>query len=586
MLLIFFLLISCGHHKYTQHQIDQESQRINQFFEHVFNEDINRYPEYQTYIGSKQNYDKLNDISDEFVDNEIEITHSNLIKLRKFNYHSLNDQAKISYKLFERNSLIEIDGHQYRYHNYPINQMFGRHSELISFMLNMHQIDNITEAEAYLSRLNQFESQLNQLINKLEKRKIKGIIAPKFVYPKVISDIDNIIQNNPLLSDFNQKINKLNIPGQKKSDLKRKLKTISASKVVPSYKKLKNYLLKLESIAPNEGNASQLPDGKKFYQYKLARTTTLNLSADQVHQIGLDETKRIHQEMMIIKSKVNYRNSLNDFFNFMRTDQRFRYPDTIQGRKQYILDTEKIIANIKNKLPEMFGILPKADLLIKQVEPYREKSAGLAFYQGPAEDGSRPGIYYINLSDMQAVARYEQEALAYHEAIPGHHMQISIAKELTDIPSFRKHGGYTAYIEGWGLYAEYLPKLYGFYQDPYSDFGRLSMELWRAARLVVDTGLHAKNWSTNQAIKWLDENTPSTHDENVRAIQRYIVMPAQATAYKIGMNKILELKHYAQNKLQDKFDIKSFHDQILKNGSLPLDNLEDEIHRWVNSLIN
>jgi uncharacterized protein (DUF885 family) len=587
LLLIIFLVSCSGKSQYNQDQIKLETTKINHFFEQVFNDDLNRYPEYQTYIGSKRNYDKLNDISDAMNEAELAIVRSNLKTLREFNYHALDYQAKLSYQIFERQALLHLDRAPYLYHSYPVNQMFGRHSELISFMLNMHRIDDLKDAKAYLARLSLFDQQLDQLIAKLESRKLRGVIAPKFVFPKVISDIDNIILSNPLTSDFKNKIKKIKLDSKQNTQLLNELSHVTATKVIPAYKKLKQYLQELSLLAPIEGNASELPDGKNYYQYMLRRTTTLNLSPQQVHQIGLDETQRIHQEMLLILKQVNFKGDLKDFFNFMKSAKRFRYPDSDLGRKQYIKDTEKIIANIKKKLPQMFGIVPKANLIIKPVEAYREQSAGLAFYQGPSEDGTRPGIYYINLSDMQAVAKYEQEALAYHEAIPGHHMQISIAKELTEIPQFRKHGGFTAYTEGWGLYAEYVPKLYGFYTDPYSDFGRLSMELWRAARLVVDTGLHAKNWSTQQAIDWLDRNTPSTHEENIRAIQRYIVMPAQATAYKIGMNKIIELKKAAQKKLGDQFDIRAFHDQVLRNGAIPLDILEREITNWVDyQLIN
>jgi len=272
---------------------------------------------------------------------------------------------------------------------------------------------------------------------------------------------------------------------------------------------------------------------------------------------------------------------LQKFFTFMRSDKQFKLPNTDAGRAVYLKNAVTAIDTMKASLDSMFIVKPKAELKVKRVEPFREKSAGRAFYQSPSLDGSRPGTYYVNLEDMNQMAVYELEALAYHEGIPGHHMQRAIAQELEGIPTFRKIGGYTAYTEGWGLYSEMLPKEYGFYTDPYSDFGRLSMELWRACRLVVDTGIHAKKWSRETAIDYLREATPSPELDVVKAIERYIVMPGQATAYKIGMLKILELRAKAKTALGKKFDIRNFHDVILKNGALPLSVLEEQVDGYI-----
>jgi uncharacterized protein (DUF885 family) len=242
-----------------------------------------------------------------------------------------------------------------------------------------------------------------------------------------------------------------------------------------------------------------------------------------------------------------------------------------------------MIDRMDSELPQLFGILPKDKLQVKAVEPFREKSAEIGFYNSPAMDGSRPGIFYVNLWDMRQVPKYEMEALSYHEGVPGHHLQLSISQQLKDLPKFRRFGGFTAFVEGWGLYSEYLPKSYGFYKDPYSDFGRLSMELWRACRLVVDTGIHARRWTREEGIRFLSENTPADQGEIIKAVERYIVMPGQATAYKIGMLKIMELRKTAEEKLGQKFDIRAFHDQILKNGPLPLDLLEKEHLAWLES---
>jgi uncharacterized protein (DUF885 family) len=316
----------------------------------------------------------------------------------------------------------------------------------------------------------------------------------------------------------------------------------------------------------------------------LRHTTTTNLSADEIHHLGLKEVARIHCEMEKIRAKVGFKGDLHAFFKFMREDPQFYLPDTDEGRAKYLAKAVQIVDEMKKRLDELFLTKPKADVEVKAVEKFRESSAGAAFYQQPAPDGSRPGMFYVNLRDMRDQPVYELEALAHHEGIPGHHMQIAIAQELTGIPKFRKLGArFTAYTEGWGLYSELTPKEIGMYQDPYSDFGRLSLELLRAARLVVDTGMHAKKWTRNQAIDYLRQNTPNSEGDCVDAINRYIVMPSQATAYKIGMLKILELRGKAKRALGAKFDLHQFHDVVLTNGALPLDVLEELVNRWIKS---
>jgi uncharacterized protein (DUF885 family) len=602
MLRILFLMLlvstvpSCSHFGqkvYTFEEIEAETARLNQFFENVYEEGLSRYPESQTYMGRKTNYDQLNDISDKKSREELELTKTYLRQLKKFNFDKLSPDAQISYRLFEERSKDSINGYKYRYHFFQVNQMFGRHAGLPSFMINMHRVDNVEDARAYIARLNLFETQFDQLIDNLNTRKKKGIVAPQFVFPKVIDDSQNIISGMPfdksnrpndIFEDFQKKITKLKLDSETHNQLIDEVTQALTGSVYNGYSKLIETFKELQRVAPELATAWTLPDGYNYYKHRLKRITTLDLSAEEIHQYGIEDTKRIHDEMLTIARKVGFKGGLQEFFEFMRTDQRFRYPDTEVGKKQYITDTKKIIANIEKRLPEMFGILPRAELTIRPVEPFRERSAGLAFYQGPSEDGDRPGIYYINLYDMQAVTKYEQEALAYHEAIPGHHMQISIATELEGLPKFRRFGGYTAYSEGWALYAELLPLEFGFYKDPYSDFGRLSMELWRAARLVVDTGLHQKKWTMEKAISWLDQNTPNTNAENVRAIQRYVVMPGQATAYKVGMKHIQDLRSLAEKELGELFDIRAFHDEILRDGSVPMPVLTEKIDRWIESV--
>ena len=311
--------------------------------------------------------------------------------------------------------------------------------------------------------------------------------------------------------------------------------------------------------------------------------TTTDLSASDIHDLGLAEVERIHGQMQAIMKQVGFEGSLQEFFQHLQTEPRFTYEDSDAGRDAYLKEATRLIDVMKGELDAVFLTKPKADLEVRRVEAFREKAAGKAFYNRPAPDGSRPGYYYANLYKITDMPKYQMEALAYHEGIPGHHMQIAMAQELEGIPKFRKFGGYTAYTEGWGLYSEFLPKEMGFYEDPYSDFGRLAMEIWRAARLVVDTGLHDKKWTRQQAIDYLTTNTPNPLNDCVKAIERYIVMPGQATAYKIGMIKIQDLRADAKKRLGDKFDIREYHAVVLDSGPVPLNILEERVNDWVES---
>jgi uncharacterized protein (DUF885 family) len=462
-----------------------------------------------------------------------------------------------------------------------------------AFLINQHQISSVDDAKAYISRLNGVPAVFTQLEKDLEIRADKGIIAPKFVFPHVIDSSKNIIQGAPfeegedstLLADFKRKVNKLEIEEAEKTQLIATATQSLSASVQPAYQHLIDYLVTLEARADTKDGIWKAPQGDELYNVLLKRTTTTDLTADEIHKIGLDEVARIHSEMNAIKEKVGFKGDLKTFMAFMKSDKQFYLPNTEEGKQAYLDDAVKLIDDMKLRLDEVFIVKPKADLLVKRVEAFREKAAGKAFYQQPAPDGSRPGIYYANLYDMEAMPTYQMEALAYHEGIPGHHMQIAISQELEGIPKFRKFGGYTAYIEGWGLYSEYLPKEMGLYQDPYSDFGRLSMELWRACRLVVDTGIHKMKWTRQEGIDYYVNNTPNATSDGVKMVERHIVMPSQATAYKIGMLKILELREAAKVSLGDKFDIREFHDVVLKSGAVPLNVLEGFVDKWVNAKI-
>jgi uncharacterized protein (DUF885 family) len=468
--------------------------------------------------------------------------------------------------------------------------MFGAQSGKPAFLINMHRIDSIPDAEAYISRLNGFNKYFVQLVENLKAREAIGVVPPKFVFDKVIQDSENILVGQPfdkstmqsaLLEDFLKKVNKLPIDDQTKLTLENQAKEALLTSVKPAYEVLIGFMKEQKERANSDHGAWKFPDGEAFFNNALKRTTTTDLTADQIHEIGLAEVARIQEEMDAIRKKVGFEGNLQAFFQFMKTSKQFYYTQDQKGKDAYLAEAVAIIDSMKTRLDEIFITKPKADIKVKAVEPFREKSAGKAFYNRPAADGSRPGIYYANLYDMESMPTYQMEALAYHEGIPGHHMQLAIQQELEEVPMFRKFGGYTAYTEGWGLYSEFIPKEMGFYADPYSDFGRLAMELWRACRLVVDTGIHTKKWTHEEGIKYYTDNTPNAELDAVKMVERHIVMPGQATAYKIGMLKILELRKKSKEALGDKFDIREFHEVVISHGAIPLNVLEDFVDEYI-----
>lgn len=598
ILLILFavLIISCGDEKkeedYSSEEKEKASTALNKYFNKEFQKEIDESPMMQTRMGMKTDYGQWDDFSNLKYAEDLEQAKRRLDYLEKVDTAALNEETKLSYQLFLRQVKNEIDDYKYRFYNYPVNQMHGYHAELPAFLINMHRIDSIPDARAYISRLVGLEKAMVNIIEQLQLREQNGIIPPKFVFDRTLDASRNIIAGKPftnsaeastLMDDFNSKIEKLDISKDEKTGLINDAENALVDHVQPAYKSLIEFLENQQKRATDEAGVWKFPKGGEFYDNALSRVTTTDLTAEEIHEIGLSEVARIHAEMEKIMEETGFEGSLQDFFEFMKTDEQFYYENTPEGKEAYLKKAKSIINKMKAELPKLFNTMPEADIVVKAVEPFREKSAGKAFYQEPAIDGSRPGTYYANLYDMAAMPKYEMEALAYHEGIPGHHMQIAIAQELDSIPEFRKFRFYTAYVEGWGLYSEYIPKEIGFYKDPYSNFGRLAMELWRSCRLVVDTGIHAKKWTRQEGIDYYKKNTPAAESACVKMVERHIVMPGQATAYKIGMNKILDLRENAKKQLGDKFDIQEFHDVVLTDGALPLTILESRVNSWIKS---
>ena len=576
----------------TQVSVPNEKLQLNEWLNSKFYERVRRYPQYLAGLGIKERMTEWNDPSYEFALKELEIISNEMNEIKvKFNFDSLADEEKLSYRLFLENSQNSLDQMEWWYHDYALTQMYGAHSGVPTFLINQHPIDNIADANAYIKRIELSGNYLEKVLENTRESARRGIRPPKFVYSHVISTSRNIIKGFPfeksdelnlVYDDFNKKIFELSLPNEVSENLRKQVQDALQGSFKPAYISLINEMLTQQKQTTEDDGVWKLPKGNKYYASRLKTMTTTELSAKEIHQIGLDEVDRIHEEMRAIMSRVGFEGNLQDFFKYLKDEPRFTYPDTEAGREDYIKEATRIIETISKRLDEVFLKLPKAKLEVRRVEAFREKTAGKAFYSRGTPDGSRPGYYYANLNDINDMPKYQMEALAYHEGNPGHHMQLSISQELSGVPEFRKHNSVTAYTEGWGLYSEFFPKEMGFYDDPYSDFGRLAMELWRAARLVVDTGIHDKKWTRTEAIDYLLANTPNPKNDCEKAIERYIVMPGQATAYKIGMMKILELRESAKDRLQEKFDIRSFHDTVINSGPVPLNILEERVDNWIN----
>ena len=550
------------------------------FFQKYDEAQLSLSPETKAYRGIRDgDYGKWDEVSDEAEVARHKLQQATAAAMRgSYDPASLSSDDALSFELFNAQAAREESLFAYRHHNYLFNQMRGAQSQMPAFLINIHRVSNVGEAEAYVERIRGIGPVIDALTAQSAERAKLGIQPPKWVYAYVISDIENLLKpGNALIEDITAKVEKLDIAAAEKARLVGAAKSAWSTSAGPAYTRLLAEMKRQQPGAPTADGVWRLPDGKAYYDALLANYTTTDMTAAQIHDLGLAEVARIHGEMKTIMAKVGFKGTLQQFFVHLRTSPQYFYTT----REAYLADVDAKVKAMEARLPAFFNTLPKAHLQVKAVEAFRERSAGKAFYQSPSPDGSRPGTYYVNLYDLRDMSKTELEALAYHEGIPGHHLQRAVQTELTGLPPFRRFGGFTAYTEGWGLYTEELAKDMGFYTDPYSDFGRLGMELWRACRLVVDTGIHDKRWSREQAIQYLKDNTPNPDGDIEKAIERYIVYPGQATAYLIGKLKIKELRGRAQAALGEKFDFRAFHDVVLESGPVPLDILERRVDNWI-----
>jgi uncharacterized protein (DUF885 family) len=579
---------------------ESETECLNEWFDAKWEEQLAFSPMTQTALGLKTDYDRIDDFSEAAQLKQLEWMRAATAEMeQRFDYEALTPAGKLSWDMWKFRLEEAERSWKFREQDYILHQMGSAQSGLPTFLLTQHAVETVSDMQAFIARIGAIGTAMDQLLALAQRNAEAGTRPPRFAYDAVILESKNLTSGAPfdakgetsepsaMWEGVERHLAALTQAGTiteaRAGELREEARTALLDDFRPAYDRVVAWFEADRANADEKPQgASALPDGEAFYASRLAAMTTTDLTADEIHQIGLSEVARIRGEMLAIMESVGFEGDLQDFFEFTRNDPQFFFADNEEGAQMYIDRAAADIAAINARLPEFFGRLPKAKLEVRRVEPFREQDGAAQHYQPGTPDGSRPGIYYAHLSDMTAMPITELEAIAYHEGNPGHHMQVSIAQELEGVPQFQAQGGFiSAFGEGWALYAEALAKEMGGYEDPYSEFGRLSSEIWRAIRLVVDTGIHAKGWSEEQAVAYAMENSPTPETAARSEVQRYFVLPGQATSYKIGMIRIQELRAMAEEQLGEDFDIRDFHDTVLGGGSVPLSLLEKRVENWI-----
>lgn len=578
-----------------------ETERLNAWLDEQYEEQLDFSPQTRSVLGDRTDYDRLNDQTLAAAERNLQWLQDSVATMQAdFDYDALTDDGKLSYDMWAY-SLQQAE-RAAPYQNY--GYIFGRggpQSSLPSFMISFHRVETVEDLEAYVSRLRDFDRVLGELMERTRLQVEAGIRQPRFGYEFALAEIDRVTSgvpfntdddspNSPVWVDFQGKVESLVennlLDGERAQEYLAEAREILAGEVLAAYEEVRLWLEQdMDNAAAESQGVWALPDGENYYNQRLALMTTLDLTADEIHNIGLSEVARLQAEMEAVKDETGFDGTLQEFFVFVREDEQFYYPNTDEGRQEYLDINNEYLDAISARLPDFFGRLPKAPLVVRRVESFREQPGAAQHYRQGAPDGSRPGVFYSHMSDMSTLARWQIEDIAYHEGNPGHHMQISIQQELTDVPRFRTQYRTTAYTEGWGLYAEWLAKEMGGFQDPYSEFGRLSGEIWRAIRLVVDTGIHSKRWTEEQAVQYFLDNSAIPEGAVRSEVQRYFASPGQATAYKIGMMNFQQARANAEAALGDAFDVRAFHDVVLGAGAVPMPMMHARVERWINDTL-
>lgn len=573
-----------------------ETERLFAWFQSEFEQEIARSPLGQTYLGmvtDMEAYGQWDDASEAEFRAGLQREADRIRYMNEnFDFDALTQEAQVSWRFSEFIAANNRQQAEFWDHGLIFTQFFGPHSQMPTILIGYHRVDTVEHAEAYISRLNGLGPLMRTYTAQADERAQNGVVPPAFAYPVIIATAEGMItgapfddsgEDSPLMADFRNKVDALDISDEEKQDLLARGATALTESVGPAYRDLIATMQRHEELADGANNGAwALPEGAAYYESQLRNyTTRTDMTAEQIHQTGLAEVERIHNEMRDIMAQVGFEGSLQDFFEFVRTDDQFYYPDTEEGRQRYLDESAAMIDELMVVAPQYFGQLPRGQMDVRAVEPYRIETATGAFYEQGSLDGTRPGAYYVNLANMRDNPTYLMQSLAFHEGAPGHHFQVALSQELENTPMFQRLAWYSAYGEGWALYAENLGKEMGFFTDPYQDFGRLSYEVFRAARLVVDTGIHHYQWSEEQANEYMLEATPMPAGDIANEVRRYMVWPGQAVSYKVGMLSILELRGRAQDALGDDFDWGEFHDVVLTNGSVPLSLLEELVETYI-----
>src|SRR5438132_3101903 len=568
---------------------------LNLFYEKVFAEILFDHPEILSTLGLVEQFGitghngKLDDESPAHQQREFDRWKRDLEQLRQYPVDRQSSSQRLSTRVLDWFLQIQAEGEKWQWHDYPVNQLFGVQNQFPSFMANTHRLSNPKDCNYYVMRLDALSKKFDQLLDGLKIREQKQILPPRFVVEEVLKEMTDFIgkpaSKNILATSFKTraaKIDKLSDADQ--ADFQARAETAISSKIYPAYQKLIDYFRKILPKTTTDDGVWKLPDGDAYYAYCLHENTTTTLRPDEVHEVGLREVARIEEEMRTLLAANGFAGQpIGEAVDKLGKDSRFLYPNDDKGRTDALAEYTQLINEAKDRSSkQLFLTTPQAKIEVRRVPEFKEATAPGAYYEALAMDGSRPGIFFANLRDMNEVPKWSIPTLAYHEGVPGHHWQISTAEELKGLPQFRKVIPFTAYMEGWALYCEWLAKHVGWYDhDPFGDLGRMRDEFFRAVRLVVDTGIHAKRWTREQAIAYMRDKTGMGEKEVRSEIERYIVMPGQACAYKVGMLKILELRARAEKELGKKFDQREFHDVVLKNGALPLEILEEQMNDYI-----
>jgi len=581
---ILFIILFLSQMSFTQKQyLSDADEQLNKLFLDYEEYNKRSYPEGATYEGDHRYDDLLSDNSEEAELAGYDSTRAFLRRLLEIDYTSLSNDNKLNFDLFKSTLEDSIEDEKFKWYYMPMGQQWGIHINFPQIVF-VQPTSTYEEYQKYFKRLKKFEKKVENTISNIRKGIAAGIVPPVFIMEQTLPQMENIMNVKTEESVFYSPVNKdNNLTNEEKEKVKKELKYLIENNINPAFRKLYDFV-KYEYIPVCRKDAGvwSLPDGKERYENSVKDYTTLSYTADEIYNIGKSEINRILLMMESVKDSLGFDGTLEEFNTYLKTDEKFYYKD----KEDLMNGFREILARVDSTLPRMFGKLPEAGYDLKEMEEFRAASAPAAYYYSAPEDRSRPGYFYVNTYNLSSRPKYTMTSLAMHEAVPGHHLQISLAQEQKNLPKFRRDLGFTAFVEGWGLYSESLGYETGLYEDLYQLYGALTFEMWRACRLVVDTGIHDKKWTREEAVAFMKKYTANSDQDINSEIDRYISWPGQALAYKIGELKIKELRKKSENTLGDKFDIKAFHDTILKNGAIPLPLLEKIVDDWIATQIN